>query len=35
MNTDKKTKLANGLIFFGMAVNAVVIVLILVFYVFD
>jgi len=34
MSTDKKTKLANGLIFFGMAVNAVVIVLILVYYVF-
>ncbi len=34
MSTDKKTKFANGFIFFGMAINAVVIVLILYFYVF-
>jgi len=34
MDTDKKSKFANGFIFFGMAINAVFIVLILIYYVF-
>lgn len=34
MKMDKKTRFANGFILFGMAINLVVIVLILVYYVF-